>query len=204
MSWCAVVPVKALASAKSRLHADATSDQLAFAFAQDTITALLGASRIMRVVVTTSDSAVASWAQAAGAEIHDDSQDPGINAAVRAAADGHARAGENVAVVLSDLPCLTADAIDVVLAEADRHPLAFLADAEGTGTTMWFSRAGTGVRTRFGPQSRDAHADSGAVDLVLVGAQGAWPAARRDVDTAEDLAAAIVLGVGPHTRTLVN
>lgn len=204
MSWCAVVPVKSLASAKSRLHADASSERLALAFAQDTITALLGVARIGRVVVATSDPVVATWAHTVGAEVHDDSADVGINDAVRAAAASHVRPAECLAIVLADLPCLTPAAMDEVIDVAERHPRCFLPDAEGTGTTMWFSRTPSTITTHFGPASRAAHEASGALDMAMVGGEAAWPLARRDVDTADDLATALRLGVGPNTRQAVQ
>ena len=57
--------------------------------------------------------------------------------------------------------------------------------------------AGVLLDPRFGGDSAAAHAASGAVALT-----GAWPSLRRDVDTADDLAAAVRLGVGPRTMAL--
>ena len=50
----------------------------------------------------------------------------------------------------------------------------------------------------FGTRSAQRHRASGAVEL-----RGAWPGLRRDVDTEDDLCAALALGVGPHTRALL-
>ena len=55
--------------------------------------------------------------------------------------------------------------------------------------------SGAALEPRFGGGSAARHRASGAVPL-----DGAWPSLRRDVDTAADLAAALHLGVGAHTR----
>ena len=77
-------------------------------------------------------------------------------------------------------------------------PRAFVADADGTGTTLL-----TGVRTalapRFGHGSARAHRAGGAVELT-----GSWPGLVRDVDTDADLRAAVALGAGPRTAALVD
>ncbi len=72
---------------------------------------------------------------------------------------------------------------------------AFVADAEGTGTTLLVAAPGVTLDPRFGGGSAARHAASGAAAL-----DGEWPGLRRDVDTPADLAAALALGVGPATR----
>lgn len=57
---------------------------------------------------------------------------------------------------------------------------------------------GVPLDPRFGAGSAAAHAASGA-RAVTAGV----PTLRRDVDTPDDLAAAIALGVGPRTAQLV-
>jgi 2-phospho-L-lactate guanylyltransferase len=199
MAWSAVVPVKGLAHAKSRLATFASSDHLALAFAQDTISALLVTDGIGRVIVATSDPVVTAWTREAGGETFDDAECAGINPAVMAAAT-HAHAEGGIVVVLADLPCLTSLIMDQVLEAAGQVDHSFLADAQGTGTTMWFSTLGINIEPHFGPGSRAAHAASGGVDLVLTHGEDAWPRARRDVDTVDDLTEAIALGVGAATR----
>jgi len=203
MAWSAVVPVKGLAHAKSRLASSASSDHLALAFAQDTISALLTTAGIARVIVATSDPVVTAWTHEAGGETFDDGDYAGINPAAMAAAS-HAPAGDGIVVVLADLPCLTAPVMHQVLMAADQFDRSFLTDAQGTGTTMWFARPGMLVEPHFGPQSRAAHASSGSKDLVLEHGDAAWPQARRDVDTVDDLANAIELGVGEATRRALD
>ncbi|MDT5035245.1 MAG: 2-phospho-L-lactate/phosphoenolpyruvate guanylyltransferase, partial [Micromonosporaceae bacterium] len=75
----------------------------------------------------------------------------------------------------------------------------YVPDARGTGTTMLAALAGVGLDPRFGPGSAAAHRASGAVELL-----GDWPSVRQDVDTADDLAAAAALGLGPWTAALLQ
>ncbi|HSX97048.1 MAG TPA: 2-phospho-L-lactate guanylyltransferase, partial [Streptomyces sp.] len=70
MQWTLVVPVKALARAKSRLSdtaADAVRPGLALAFAQDTVAAALAATAVRGVVVVTDDPLAARELAALGA-----------------------------------------------------------------------------------------------------------------------------------------
>jgi 2-phospho-L-lactate guanylyltransferase len=69
MSWVVVVPVKGTARAKSRLGAHPERAHLAEAFALDTVTALLAAPAVDRVLVVTGDDEIAARMSALGAEI---------------------------------------------------------------------------------------------------------------------------------------
>ena len=60
------------------------------------------------------------------------------------------------------------------------------------------ARPGVGLEPCFGAGSAAAHAASGAMALP-----GDWPSLRRDVDTADDLADAVRLGLGPRTGAIV-
>jgi 2-phospho-L-lactate guanylyltransferase len=100
-----------------------------------------------------------------------------------------------LAALNADLPALRARELAHVLQAAAEAPRAFLADADGTGTTLLSAMPGHALRPRFGPRSRARHAASGAAELLLSDAVSV----RQDVDTEADLAAAVVLGVGPHT-----
>lgn len=202
--WTAIIPVKSLASAKSRLAHDRPGD-LALAFLLDVMGALHSTPSVAEIIVVTSDRDVSAAAMAAGARVVDDSQHPGINAAAAWGASQRRHPG-GTAVLVSDLPCLTAESCALALALASEHLTSFLPDAEGTGTTMWCAAEGEDVRTSFGVDSRRAHAGAGAADLVEHHPQlgTGLLTARRDVDTPADLAAAIALGVGAHSRRLLT
>lgn len=201
-SWTIVIPVKGLAAAKSRMSADGSrgTGVLALAFFQDTVLAARACDRVSLVVVTTSDPLVGSWATDHGCAVVSDAGHPGINAAAAHAAR-HFAGESGIAVVVSDLPSATPAAMGLALDLAARYPVSFLADLDGTGTTMWMTARGGLAEPAFGPSSRAAHRIAGAADLV--DRHGDLPglrAVRRDVDTATDLAQARAMGVGPHTQ----
>jgi len=227
--WAVVLPVKPLARAKSRLAA-ATGPlrpALALAFALDTVTAALRCPEVARVVVVTDDPLAAAELARAGAEIVPDEPGAGLNAALahgarhaashpdaeraaertaedarartRAHAPGHA---PGVVAMSADLPALRPHELALVLRAAAGHPRAFLADAHEVGTTLLTARAGVALGPAFGGESRARHAASGARELAGPGLE--VPSVRRDVDTEEDLRAAVRLGLGPHTAEVVR
>ena len=202
--WAVILPVKPLVAAKSRLSPDdgATVQDLAMAFFQDTATAALACRHVARVLVATRDARVTEWALASGCEVVDDSAARGINAAATLAAL-RVPSGESIAVLVGDLPCLTPAALERVLAAALQRPTAFLADADGTGTTTWMSEQPFNS-PRCGPGSRAAHVACGAWDLAAELDDPLWISARRDIDTAADLAAARAIGLGSHTAAALQ
>ncbi len=68
-------------------------------------------------------------------------------------------------------------------------------DAAGVGTTLYAVPPGGEFRPMYGGASRARHAAAGAAEL----AAGGIPGLRQDVDTPDDLRAAVALGVGPRT-----
>ncbi|MFF5755135.1 2-phospho-L-lactate guanylyltransferase [Streptomyces longwoodensis] len=200
MQWTLVIPLKPLAQAKSRL-ADTASEGLrpglALAFAQDTVGAALASPAVRDVVVVTDDALAGRELAALGARIVPDAPRAGLNAALAHAA-GVARAVDPrcaLAAVNADLPALRPHELARVLDAAAEFPRAFLADAAGIGTTVLTAVPGQELLPAFGVDSRARHRASGARELGLPGVVSV----RQDVDTGEDLRAALALGVGPRT-----
>jgi 2-phospho-L-lactate guanylyltransferase len=215
--WTLVLPVKGGPTAKSRLGAPPA---LASAIALDCLDAVLGCPDVARAVVVTADDAAAAAARAAGADVVRESR-PG--AGLRAALDDGLAAAEGpVAVLLADLPALRPADLSAALREAARAlrgpdagpdagaggrddagdaapAMAFVPDADRTGTVLLAGLDPAAVRPAFGPGSAAEHARSGARRLDL-----SLPRLRRDVDTREDLATALALGVGPRTAAAVS
>ncbi|WP_173921600.1 2-phospho-L-lactate guanylyltransferase [Agromyces sp. Marseille-P2726] len=104
-----------------------------------------------------------------------------------------------VAVLLGDLPALRPEDLDAALRAASRHPLAFVRDADGTGTTLATARGGEPFEPRFGPDSAAQHAAAGFVELEA----SATPGLTRDVDTVDALEAVLHHGVGDHTAEAI-
>ncbi len=195
MNWTIVMPVKPARSGKSRLHVPGVErTELARAIALDTIAA---AVVVAEVIVVTDDAQVA--AATAGiphARAIPEGEARGLNPAI---ARGLAVAGEGPrAVLLGDLPALRPDDLGAALALASAHPLAAVADAEGTGTTLVAAARGIPLSPAFGDGSFARHLAQGCVALPVPAAS----TLRRDVDTAEQLAAAARLGLGPRTAAL--
>lgn len=205
VEWSLVVPLKPLAAAKSRL-AEAVGPVrpgLALAFAQDTVAAALSCEAVRNVTVVTDDPLAGAALSALGARVQADSPAAGLNAALRHGADVVRRRHPTAAVAAlnADLPALRPTELAAVLRAAARRPgRSFLADAAGIGTTLLAATAGTALAPAFGGPSRARHRASGAHEIVLPDVDSV----RRDVDTGEDLAAALVLGVGPYTRALLR
>ncbi|MFD7815191.1 2-phospho-L-lactate guanylyltransferase [Streptomyces sp. NPDC059785] len=200
MQWTLVVPLKALARAKSRLSdtaGDGVRPGLALAFAQDTVAAALACAAVRDVAVVTDDAAAGRELAALGARIVPDEPAGGLNAALaHGAAVVRARHPESaVAALNADLPALRSAELARVLDSAAEFPRAFLADAAGIGTTLLAAAPGRELLPAFGPASRARHRASGAAELTLDSVNSV----RQDVDTGADLRAALALGVGPRT-----
>lgn len=197
--WGLVVPVKLLALAKTRLAAygDHGRAELALAFAGDVVSAALACSAVARIVVVTDDVRAAERLTAPGVVVVPDVPGGGLNPALEHGA-ALLRADDprsGVAALLSDLPALRpadlAAALDQVLTRA------FVADASGLGTTLLAAAPGWDLAAAYGPHSCERHRSSKATELV------GSPGLRRDVDTPQDLAEALRLGVGPRTAAVV-
>ncbi|PZT68474.1 2-phospho-L-lactate guanylyltransferase [Streptomyces sp. SW4] len=200
MQWTLVVPVKPLARAKSRL-ADTADDgvrpSLALAFALDTVAAALACPQVGDVAVVTDDLRAGRELAALGAAIVPDEPGGGLNAALDHAvrAVRASRPESPVAALNADLPALRPAELSRVLNSAGQFPRAFLPDAAAIGTTLLAAAPGSEFRPAFGTDSRARHRASGAVELAL----DQVDSVRQDVDTGEDLRAALALGVGRHT-----
>jgi 2-phospho-L-lactate guanylyltransferase len=197
--WGLVVPVKRLALAKSRLAAygDEARQDLALAFAIDVVTAALRTAGVADVLVVTDDDRAADVLAGVGARVVADSPDAGLNPALEHGAELlRVAADVGVATLSADLPALQPADLAAALAAVPAGGRAFVADAAGSGTTLLAAAPGILLAPGYGPGSRGAHLASGALELV-----GA-PGLRLDVDTPEDLVAALLLGVGAATAAV--
>ncbi len=230
-SWTVLLPVKVLARAKSRLAvlAGDRRGDLALALASDTVSAVLACPEVARVVVVTSDPVAGPLLAALGAIVvadePGDRSDPGgeagplngspahadlgvqdlLNAALRHGAAVAARRwpGTGLAALTADLPALSPAELGTALRaagtpKAGTARAAFVPDAAGIGTTLYAVPPGGEFLPLFGGASRARHAAAGVTELGLAGLTGL----RRDVDTPDDLRAALALGVGPFTKAV--
>ncbi|GAA4161550.1 hypothetical protein GCM10022286_19300 [Gryllotalpicola daejeonensis] len=191
MTWRIVIPFKGAPSSKSRLAArfdDLSRHALALAFLQDVVAAARAAADVAGVTIVSSEPGLATlFPDAADLAPVAITPDPrhGLNGAIahgiRAAraADREAR----VAVLLGDLPELTAGELSAALAAAGRHPLAYVTDAAGDGTSLITLAAGESAQPQFGAGSAAAHAAAGFERLEVAAESGL----RRDVDAPDDV-----------------
>ena len=147
------------------------------------------------------DASIEALAREANSDFVPEASASGINEAitsVRAICEPN----QPVIGILADTPCLTGATLDAVLAQAHDYDVSFVADAAGTGSTMWCARI-PNARSFFGSHSRAHHRASGAVELGVTARSGddvsLWTRARRDVDTDVDLWDAHRIGLGPAT-----
>jgi 2-phospho-L-lactate/phosphoenolpyruvate guanylyltransferase len=212
-SWTVLLPVKVLAQAKSRLAvlAGDRRHELALALASDTVSAVVACPQVARVIVVTSDPVAGPRLSALGAQIvpealrraeaarpSPDGSQHLLNAALRhgAAVASRRWPGTGLAALTADLPALRPAELTAALrAASGAAGAAFVPDAAGLGTTMYAVAPGGEFRPMYGGASRARHAAGGAVELALDGIAGL----RQDVDTPDDLRAAVALGVGPRT-----
>ncbi len=203
-NWSVVVPAKRLGVAKTRLRpltagrddADAIHRALVLALLADTVAAAIACPVVGAVVVVTDDPDAAAVVRVLGGRTVADEPDRGLNPALEHGA--RSAPGTAVAALSSDLPALRPQELGTALGAARTVPRAFVADAQGTGTTL-LTAVGTRLLPRFGPGSAEAHLADGAVAL-----SGTWPGLVRDVDTEADLRAVLALGAGPRTAALVG
>ena len=197
--YVALVPVKPPAVGKSRLGlTDDRRRDLAAAFALDTVTACLATGPVAQVLAVTDDAAFARDLAALGCAVLPDGPSGDLNTSlVLAAAEARRRwPALRPVAVCADLPSLRPDDLTAALVMATGHEAAFVADEVGRGTTM-FTAVDSRFLPRFGPDSRAAHLEAGAVELA-----GPLPTLRQDVDDLVDLARAAALGLGAHTARL--
>jgi 2-phospho-L-lactate/phosphoenolpyruvate guanylyltransferase len=201
--WSVVVPVKRLELAKTRLSVDPQlRRELALAMATDTVAACLRTPGVVDVLVVTDDELAGSAMRALGADVVADEPDAGLNPAlvhgVRVLAHRHPHA--RTVMLSSDLPALSPEALARLLARAGSADAGCVADSAGSGTTVLTIRTPATLAPSFGVGSWQRHLDAGAADLTTY----ADARLRRDVDTTADLAAAIALGCGAATVTVVS
>lgn len=187
-----VVPVKGLATAKTRLDVSAdVRREVALRLAEHAVGTALATPEVSRVLVVTADGTVKARMQALGAElVHE--VDPGLNAAARLgrATARRVRPGDDVAIMVSDLPDLTTADLSAAIEEFRARGPLVVTDLEGTGTTTLLQAGTAELSIGFGVGSAAHHVTAG-----FSPAEGALPGLRRDLDTTPLPAALDHLGV---------
>jgi 2-phospho-L-lactate/phosphoenolpyruvate guanylyltransferase len=176
-----LVPLKALAEAKSRLAPEVGPLQrrlLAIAMFEDVIAALQAVPALAAPVVVSPDREVWRRADAMGCRVVEEPPGAGdLNAALAGAAKAVSDAA--LLVVTADLPLAAPAGLEKVLAA--EAPVAVVPSADGAGTNVLAWRDPASFAPSFGPDSAARHlAVPGAVRVDD-------PGLSLDVDTVEDL-----------------
>jgi len=201
----ALVPVKALPRAKSRLlpHLGRGGvEALQIAMLTDVVTALRGVPELTRVAVVTPDVDVAKAAEAAGAEALLRA-DPGLNQAIEgASAELAPGPGDGVLVVLGDVACARSEELGELVRSVSSPGVALAPSGDG-GTSALLRLPRDVIAAGFGPQSARVHRERAQAAGVSY-RESALPSLAVDVDEPEDLDALRRSGAaGPHTRALL-
>lgn len=188
-NWTIVIPVKGTSNAKSRLNA---TPELASAIALDTVSIAL---EVARVLVVTAPAVRPLYEQLGAQFVQDPSQ--GLNAAINAGLK--VCPSGPVAIMLGDLPALTASELAAALAQAGQLKQAMVSDTEETGTVLLTATGAELHRPFFGARSRRRHQALGYRELPVHPYSGL----RRDVDTPEHLQELMVnRRLGPRTTEI--
>lgn len=207
----AIVPLRGLASAKTRLGPalDAAERlELVISMARRTLGATRDARRLAGTLLVTADPAAADLARGYGA-LALVQRLPGLNAALREGRDEAVRAGADATIIIPiDLPGISADAIDRLLdvvvpesaevragddaSDPEATIVALVPDRHGLGTNILFTSPPDVIDPAFGDGSLDAHrAAAHAAGAQLVELGGPLVV---DVDTEADLHVADSVG----------
>lgn len=200
-----VVPVKSLDAPKSRLRPRLGAmgvRALTLAMLGDVVEALLAVPELSRVGVVTPDAAVAEFAREAGAEALL-REDPGLNAAVDAAAAELTGPGDAALTLLGDVAGARPEDLSRLVAAAPERGVALAPSRDG-GTAALVRVPPRVVAGGFGPASARRHrelAEAAGVACVEL----ALPSLAIDVDAAADLDDLLASdAAAPRTRALLR
>ena len=167
----AVVPVKRVAEAKSRLsRVLSPSDRmkLLFAMLEDVLHAISSSRSVERLVIVSADSAVLELAPSYGAEALKEER-AGLNEAIQQATDWCASEGAQATLVLpADLPLITPMDVDNVTLPLATSNVVLVPSSDGQGTNALGRRPPRAIPPRFGANSLSKHlAEARARDLEV-------------------------------------
>jgi len=187
----AIVPIKAVEGAKQRLAAVLDTRErrdLMLAMAADVLDAVAAAPSLAGVVVVAGDGAALRIGRQVGAEVIEDVGGAGQSAAVAlAVAVLAARGADCILALPADIPLLSADEIETVIAAHPQGRAVSLVPArDGNGSNAVAVSPPDALRFRFGPDSRRLHlAEAEAARLAV--RELHLPDIGLDIDTPEDL-----------------
>lgn len=202
---CAVLPVKAPINAKQRLKgflSPAHREALARLMFQEVFSTLCTVHGLDRIIVATSDPAVADHASHSGAIVFEETEQLGHSHSADAAAARAMSLGAATVLLLPiDVPLVTKAEIEDLINAAERsfdRGVIIVPSSDGTGTNALVRTPPDAITSCFGPGSFRAHLDQaqrrGVRATVLRPAGLLF-----DIDTPEDVEE--LLRRAPDSRT---
>jgi 2-phospho-L-lactate guanylyltransferase len=189
MTVYAIVPVKHLATSKSRLAAILTPEdrkRLTLVMLEDVLTAIRN-SAIQGTVVVGSDSCVNELATNAGvAFINEEAR--GLNHAIRGSIKWCMERGAgSVLVLLADIPLLSSTDIDRIIELAGTaQSIVVVSSSKNGGTNALYLRPPNLIPVSYGPESFKRHIEHARVRGIPVKTYYSFSVAF-DIDSQEDL-----------------
>jgi 2-phospho-L-lactate guanylyltransferase len=191
MTLWAIVPVKPLRTAKSRLSAVLTRDEREILSQQmliNTLDLLREVKEIERTLVVSRDTKALSIARKHGARTVTENGAPELNNALaRATVVAQQYDISGVLVIPADLPLMRIDDVENLISKATDPPVVVIApDRHGRGTNALLSSPPSLIEYDFGTDSFERHvarAKAAGVQIVIC----KNPSIGLDVDLPEDL-----------------
>ena len=192
MNTACLIPVKELSTSMSRLGDILTQEEkigLSLAMLEDVIEVVRGVGGIEPVVIVTRDARVGEVAEKYGIEvIREPEEVRGEGPAVDYGAGIlEGRGIERLLVIPSDMPQVSGEDLEAILAVDAGTPSVVMAPAHDGGTNGMLRRPPTVITSRFGPDSLSLHlqeAEERGVATRIIELESF----RVDVDTPEDMA----------------
>jgi 2-phospho-L-lactate guanylyltransferase len=156
----AVIPVKPFASSKRRLSPILNSTErqfLARHMLRDVLDSALAARSLAGVYVITCDDEVAAIAEETGARTIREDAEFGLDRAVGTAVAALAGIAGGIVVIPADIPHLTAEAIDAIVASTPDRGIGLTPAVYDGGTNLLSMRPGGLIPPLFGPGSFQRH-----------------------------------------------
>ena len=189
MTYRAIIPVKSLNEAKSRLATHLTLHQrenLVLDMLHHVLQALRESNVLEQVSVVSPDQRVLRQAQAWGAHAVVEEM-PGHNAALHAAALQELAAGTSALLTIAaDLPLLHPSDIRVLVAQSALYPVVLASSRDGTGTNAILVRPPLAIPYLFGENSLQRYQQAASqwqLDSTIYHSIGL----SLDIDTIDDL-----------------
>jgi 2-phospho-L-lactate guanylyltransferase len=191
MSLWAVVPVKPLDRAKSRLAGALAPEErasLVQSLLERTVGILRQVPAVTEILVVTRDPGVAGWASQTGIQVLREDRESDLNRELASATRlAQAQQAEAVLILHADLPRVTSADIEAMTASAAAPPIVVVApDRHGRGTNALLCSPPGLIEYRFGPDSFALHcaqAQAAGARLEVCSS----PGLALDLDLPEDL-----------------